>query len=49
MEYGVYSLVYTNCHHHITSPELNLKIHYSFLHEWEVRQGISEFPWDNHL
>ena len=58
MESGVHSLLHSNCHHHITFAKFNLKIHYPPPYEREVwhyqrvnvnqiRQAISEFPWDN--
>ena len=58
MESGVHSSLHSNCHHHITFAKFNLKIHYPPPYEREVwhyqranvdqiRQAISEFPWDN--
>ena len=58
MESGVHYSLHSSCHHHIPFPKFNLKIHYSPPYEWEVwhyqkanvdqiRQAISEFPWDN--
>ena len=58
MEFGVHSSLHSNCHHHIMFAKLNLKIHYPPPYEREVwhyqranvnqiRQAISEFPWDN--
>ena len=58
MESGVYSLLHSNCHHHITFAKFNVKIHYPLAYErkiWnyqkanvdQIRQVISEFPWDN--
>ena len=58
MESGVHSSLHANCHHHITFAKFNLKIHYPPPYEREVwhyqranvdqiRQAISEFPWDN--
>ena len=58
VESGVHSLLHASCHHHITFPEFNLKIHYHPPYEWEVwhyqnanvdqiRQATSQFPWDN--
>ena len=55
---GVHSSLNENCHHHITFVKFNFKIHYSAPYEREVwhyqkaivdqiRQAISEFPWDN--
>ena len=60
MESGVHSSLHANCHHWITFAKFNLKIHYPPLYEREVwhyqkandnqiRQVISEFPWDNHF
>ena len=58
MESGAQSLLHANCHHHITFAKFNIKIHYPPPYEREVwhyqkanadqiRQAISEFPWDN--
>ena len=58
MESGVHSLLHANCHHHITFAKFDLKIHYPPPYErkvWhnpkanvdQIRQAISEFPWDN--
>ena len=58
MESGVHSSLHANCHHHITFAKFSLKIHYPPPYEREVwyyqkvnvdqiRQAISEFPWDN--
>ena len=58
MESRVHSSLHANCHHHITFVKFNLKIHYPLPYEREVwhyqkanvdqiRQAISEFPWDN--
>ena len=59
VESGVHSSLHSNCHHHyITFAKFNLKIHYPPPYEWEmwqyqkanvdqIRQAISEFPWDN--
>ena len=58
MESGVHSSLHSNCHHHITFAKFNLKIHYLPPYEQEVRhyqkanvdqirEAISEFPWDN--
>ena len=55
MESGVYSLLHSNCHHHITFAKFNVKIHYPLAYErkiWnyqkanvdQIRQVISEFP-----
>ena len=58
MESGVHSSLHPNCHHHITFAKFSLKIHYPPPYEREVwhyqkaivdqiREAISEFPWDN--
>ena len=58
MESGAHSSLHANCHHHITFAKCSLKIHYPPPYEREVwyyqkanvdqiRQAISEFPWDN--
>ena len=58
LESGVYSSLHSNCHHHITFAKFNLKIHYPPPYEREVwhyqkanvdqiREAISQFPWDN--
>ena len=58
MESGVHSSFHSNCHHHITFAKFNIKIHYPLPYEREVwhyqkanfdqiRQAISEFPWEN--
>ena len=58
MKSGVHSLLQANCHHHITFAKFNLKIHYPppYIQEaWhyqkanvdQIRQAITEFPWDN--
>ena len=58
LESGVYSSLHSNCHHHITFAKFNLKIHYRPPYEREVwhyqkanvdqiREAISQFPWDN--
>ena len=58
LESGVHSSFHSNFHHHITFAKFNLKIHYSPSYEREVwhyqkanvdqiRQAISEFPWDS--
>ena len=58
MKSKVHSSLHANCHHHITFVKFNLKIHYPPPYEREVwhyqkanvdqiRQAISEFPWDN--
>ena len=58
MESGVHSSLHANCHHHITFAKFTLKIHYPPPYEREVwhyqkanvdqiRQAISQFPWDN--
>ena len=58
MESGVHSSFHSICHHHITFAKSNLKIHCPPTYEREVwhyqktnveqiRQAISEFPWDN--
>ena len=60
VESGIHSSLHANCHHHITFTKLNLKIHYPSPYEREVwhyqkanvdqiRQAISEFPWDNYF
>ena len=57
MESGVHSSLHSNCHYHITFAKFNLKIHYPPPYEREVwhyqtanvdqiREAISEFPWD---
>ena len=58
MESEVHSSLHSNRHHHITFAKFNLKIHYPPPYELEawhyqkanvdqIRQAISEFPWDN--
>ena len=58
MESAVHSSLQTNCHYHITFAKFNFKIHFLPPYEREVwhyqkanvdqiRQAISEFPWDN--
>ena len=58
MESGVHSLLHVICNHHKTFAKLNLKIHYSPPYEREIwhyqkanvdqiRQAVSEFPWEN--
>ena len=58
MESGVHSWLHSNCHYHITFAKFNLKIHYLTPYQgkvWhyqktnvdQIRQPISEFPWDN--
>ena len=56
MESGVHSSLHANCHHHITFAKSKLKIHYPLLMNRkyyqkanvdQIRQAISESPWDN--
>ena len=58
MESRVHSSLHSNCHHHITFAKFNLKIHYPPPYErevwhyqkanvYQIKQAISEFPWDN--
>ena len=58
IESGVHSALHSNCHLHITFAKFNLKIHYPPPYEREmwhyqktkvdqIREAISEFPWDN--
>ena len=58
MESGVHSSLHSNCHQHTTFAKFNLKIHYPPPYEREVwhyqkanvdqiREAISELPWDN--
>ena len=60
IESEVHSLLHSNCHHHITFAKFNLKIYYTPPYEREawhyqkvdvdqIRQAISEIPWDNHF
>ena len=58
MESGVHSSLHTNCHHHITfalpplhypSPYEREVWHYQNANVDQIRQAISEFPWDNHF
>ena len=57
VESGVHSSLHSNCHHHIAFVKFNLKTHYAPPYEREIlhyrkanvdqiRQTISEFPWD---
>ena len=58
IESGVYFSLHANCSHHQKFVKFNLKIHYLPPYEREARhyqrtktnqikQAISEFPWDN--
>ena len=58
MKSGVHSSLHANCHQHITFAKISPKIHYPPPFEQEVwhyqkvnvdqiRQEITEFPWDN--
>ena len=58
MESGVHFSLHANCHYHVTFAKFNLKIHYPPPCErivWhyqkanvdQIRQAVSEFPWDN--
>ena len=58
MESGVHFSLHANCHHHINFAKFNLKIHYPppcARGAWhyqkanvdQIRQAVSEFPWDN--
>ena len=58
MESEVHSSLHSNCHHDIMFAKFNLKIHYPPPYDSEVwhyqkanfdqiRQAISEFPWEN--
>ena len=60
IECGVYSLLHLNCHHHITFSKFNFEIHFPSPYEREVwhyqkanvdqiREAITEFPWDSHF